>query len=276
MAIYLQISEGSKNLKLRLSTRAVFIGRSNKCHITLDDKMISGKHLAIKVNSDNHVVIKDLATTNGTYLNGNKIDEGLLYLDDFVQIGKVKIILLPTDMSSQELKIHQRDFERTNVTFVKLNTHISPSVVHDEDKSEQGLNQQQNLLAKIRKHKQQAETNLSVTRPQNMTEKDEVLQPNITFSKDNSSPRNSVENIAKFNEQPSSGPERDHPQDKNDQDNSNDEDFNEDEDNDENQNENEKDDYEFVEEDEYEDKKEDKNKETSGLVSRVKGLFGKR
>jgi len=193
MAIYLQITEGTNNQQVRLGAHPVFIGRSSKCHVTLNDNMVSGKHLAIKINGDNHVVIKDLATTNGTYLNGNKIDESLLYLDDFIQIGRAKITLIPTEMTSQELKIHQRDFERTNVTFVKLGSQVSGS--HDEDDTEFGFNQQQSLLAKIRQKRKQADPDLSVTRPQTVEEREEVVQPSITFTKDESPQDASVEDI---------------------------------------------------------------------------------
>lgn len=244
MAIYLQITEGTKKQQVKLSSRPLFIGRSSKCHITLSDNMTSGKHLALKINNENHVVLKDLASTNGTYLNGNKIDESLLYLDDFIQIGKVKIFLLSTEMTSQELKIHQRDFERTNVTFVNLGHQLSNS--HGEDESKQGLNQQQNLLKKIRKHKEQASTNLSVTKSQDTDEKDEIDKPSIVFEKDDSLEENLVADIPQISEESSLKSFKA----------SRKEDLIQEDDNDE-------------DEDEYEDE------ENSGLISKVKGLFGK-
>lgn len=243
MAIYLQITQGTKDQQVRLGPRPIFIGRSSKCHITVNDNMVSGKHLAIKINSDNHVVIKDLATTNGTYLNGNKIDESLLYLDDFIQIGKVKITLIPTDMTSQELKIHQRDFERTNVTFVKLGNQVSAS--HDEDDSEFGFSQQQNLLAKIREKRKQVDPDLSVTRPQTVKEREEVEQPSITFTKDELPESARVEDIPPIKKAPPSKAKK----------GSRKEDLVA----------NDLDEDEFIEEDE----------DNGGLVSKVKGLFNK-
>ncbi len=181
MAIYLKVTEDNKNQNVRVGSRPIFIGRSSKCHITLNDNMVSGKHLAIKVNADQHVVIKDLNTTNGTYLNGNKIDESLLYLDDFIQIGRVKISLISKEMTSQELKVHQRDFERTNVTFVKLGNQISPT----DDDEDHGISKQRTLLAKIREKNKQVDPNLSSTRPQKADQNEEL--PNITFNKDGTS-----------------------------------------------------------------------------------------
>lgn len=184
MAIYLKITEDNKNKSVRVGARPIFIGRSSKCHITLNDNMVSGKHLAIKINADQHVVIKDLNTTNGTYLNGNKIDESLLYIDDFIQVGRVKISLLPKEMTSQELKIHQRDFERTNVTFVKLGNRFSG--LDDDDENENGISKQRTLLAKIREKNKQGDSQISSKNPQETEHS--AKQVNIVFDKDNASP----------------------------------------------------------------------------------------
>ncbi len=187
MAIYLKITEESNNQSVRLGPRPIFIGRSSKCHITLNDNMVSGKHLAIKINADEHVVIKDLNTTNGTYLNGNKIDESLLYLDDFIQLGRVKISLLPDEMTSQELKVHQRDFERTNVTFVKLGNQLTGE--DDDLDGENGINKQRTLLAKIRQKNMQADPSLSSTAPESNLPPPKEEQPSIVFDKESSSPK---------------------------------------------------------------------------------------
>lgn len=183
MAIYLRITEENKNQHIRIGARPIFIGRSSKCHITLKDNMVSGKHLAIKINGDGHVVIKDLDTTNGTYLNGNKIDESLLYLDDFIHVGRIKMSLVPKEMTSQELKIHQRDFERTNVTFVNLGNQVTSN---DDFESDSGLNKQRTLLAKIREKNKQNKNNDAQSAQESpatqCTEKS--ASPSIVFDKD--------------------------------------------------------------------------------------------
>lgn len=163
MAIYLVISENDQNHRIRLTNKPFFMGRSNKCHLTVTDSMVSGKHLAVKINDDNRVVIKDLDTTNGTYLNGNKIQESLLYLEDFIQIGKIKINLDDSDMSANELKLHKRDFERTNVTFVRLGATVEG--FDDDEEDEFGVSKQKTLLAKIRRKKESEQT-VTVTEQQ--------------------------------------------------------------------------------------------------------------
>lgn len=149
MAIYLIVKENEQETRVRLTAKPFFIGRSSKCHLTLDDTVISGKHLAVKINDQGRAVIKDLETTNGTFLNGSKIQESFIYLDDFVQIGSIKIYLDDSEMSSKELGLHKRDFEKTSVTFVRLGSNASG--VDDDDVDEFGESKQKTLLAKIRK-----------------------------------------------------------------------------------------------------------------------------
>lgn len=162
MAIYLIITEGNEETRVRLTQKPFFIGRSSKCHLTLEDSMISGKHLAVKLNSESRVVIKDLETTNGTYLNGNKIQETFLYIDDFVQIGKVKMVIDDSEMTAKELGLHKRDFERTSVTFVRLGAQVEG--LDDIDEDEFGQSKQKTLLAKLRKKKENEDTVTAATK----------------------------------------------------------------------------------------------------------------
>lgn len=169
MAIYLIITEEGQETRVRLTQKAFFMGRSSKCHLTLSDSMISGKHLAAKVNSEGRAVIKDLETTNGTFLNGSKIQETFLYLDDYVQIGKVKIVLDDSEMNAKELGLHKRDFERTSVTFVRLGAKVEG--LEEEEFDEFGESKQRTLLAKIRRKQEVEEATQTVTKKEPEVEK---------------------------------------------------------------------------------------------------------
>lgn len=72
------------------------IGRDDDVDIMLDDPRISRKHSEIRVTFDGpHLVmsIRDLCSTNGTYVNGDLIDSTHLHDDDHITVGCTRIII---------------------------------------------------------------------------------------------------------------------------------------------------------------------------------------
>ena len=86
----LKITTGKKRGKVfPLKEDAVFsIGRDPKGSVMLKDHKVSRNHSEIYVR-DNHFYIKDLKSTNGTFVNGRKISrERLLKDSDHIKIGE--------------------------------------------------------------------------------------------------------------------------------------------------------------------------------------------
>lgn len=64
------------------------IGRSDKCHIVLDDTYVSQVHARIFSRGDSYF-LEDLGSTNGTYLNRKRVGGATeLQRGDRVKIGK--------------------------------------------------------------------------------------------------------------------------------------------------------------------------------------------
>jgi len=64
------------------------IGRADKCHITLDDTYVSQVHARI-FSRDDTVMVEDLGSTNGTYLNRHRLGAPAeLQRGDQVKVGK--------------------------------------------------------------------------------------------------------------------------------------------------------------------------------------------
>lgn len=63
------------------------IGRNTTNDIVLNDKMVSRQHAQLIVLENGQVSIKDLASSNGTFVNGNKITECNLKAGDIVKCG---------------------------------------------------------------------------------------------------------------------------------------------------------------------------------------------
>ena len=92
----LYISEGpQKGQTFDLKKKTVFIGRSSRNDIQINDQMISRKHLKIFKTGESYS-IEDLRSTNGTLLNGEMIFPGQGYgltEQDTIVIGNTVIQL---------------------------------------------------------------------------------------------------------------------------------------------------------------------------------------
>ncbi len=79
-----------KNIKVKLPCT---IGRKD-CNLILDDRMISRRHAELKLVK-NKLVIEDLASRNGTRVNGEKITVMQLNPNDLITIGPINLRVSP-------------------------------------------------------------------------------------------------------------------------------------------------------------------------------------
>jgi hypothetical protein len=76
-----------------LDRAATTIGRHPDSDIFLDDVTVSRRHAEV-VLVDEGVVVKDLGSLNGSYVNGQRVDERVLGSGDEVQIGRFKLLFV--------------------------------------------------------------------------------------------------------------------------------------------------------------------------------------
>lgn len=77
----------------------ITIGRKDTNIIILEDQFVSGNHALIKVK-DNIVTIEDLDSTNGTFVNGKRLDESInLKANDKIKIGTAIFKLIKSEKS---------------------------------------------------------------------------------------------------------------------------------------------------------------------------------
>lgn len=88
-----------------LATGDYFLGRSVGCHLVLDDSLVSRRHAQLVVSS-HRVTLADLRSSNGTFVNGERLLDGARVLSDgdLLTLGDVVIeffakaeLLVPED-----------------------------------------------------------------------------------------------------------------------------------------------------------------------------------
>lgn len=74
---------------LALGDAVMVVGRHRKCEIRLDSSRVSRRHCCLAVIGG-EIVVRDLGSTNGTFLNGLPIEVGVLRPGDVLAIAHLR------------------------------------------------------------------------------------------------------------------------------------------------------------------------------------------
>ncbi len=96
------------------------IGRSRDSKHKINDSKCSRLHCQIRLTND-AIIIKDLGSKNGTYVNGYPISETYLYLGDKVTIGDARISIFSKGLTAIQRKT------LTRAELVTMATHLDLS-----------------------------------------------------------------------------------------------------------------------------------------------------
>ena len=107
--------DAAQKEEYELDGAEISIGRSSDCDVVLNDEKASRKHLVLK-RVGAHYVANDLGSSNGTYINGDKITNFQLTGDDIIRIAdtefKIKIL-------NKEYLESQDDFYRPDAQAIE-------------------------------------------------------------------------------------------------------------------------------------------------------------
>ena len=85
------IFEGVKAIPINQAV--VSIGRGHDNTIVLDDPRISRHHLEIRLINDRFIVF-DLHSTGGTFVNGQRASQAMLYPGDLISLAGVNLVFI--------------------------------------------------------------------------------------------------------------------------------------------------------------------------------------
>src|SRR5688572_27856717 len=94
MQVRLKILHGSNAGKeVKIPVPKCLIGRGDECHIKPQSDAVSRKHCVI-ITTENEVVVRDLHSRNGTFVNGERVgEESVLLTGDLVRVGPLEFEL---------------------------------------------------------------------------------------------------------------------------------------------------------------------------------------
>ena len=69
------------------------MGRSAACDLVIDDPSVSSRHALLSFNPEGELAVRDLGSTNGTTVNGRKVEQAVLSLPAEVFLGNVSLII---------------------------------------------------------------------------------------------------------------------------------------------------------------------------------------
>ncbi|MGC4115858.1 MAG: FHA domain-containing protein [Myxococcales bacterium] len=69
------------------------IGRLSTAHLCLDDEKASRIHSVLNVEGDGKLSIVDMGSVEGTYLNGKRVNKGIVEYGDEIRIGVTRIVV---------------------------------------------------------------------------------------------------------------------------------------------------------------------------------------
>ena len=83
----------------------MIVGRHRSCDVVVSDDTVSGRHCRISATSDGHV-IEDLGSSNGTFVNGRRVETSKLQSGDRLTLGTATFVfangrLVPQTPASQ-------------------------------------------------------------------------------------------------------------------------------------------------------------------------------
>lgn len=93
LTLTVEVNQPGRPSRQQVFTQTIVkIGKLASSHVRLDDGQVSRMHAVIEVGADCAYII-DLGSTNGTFVNGGRINKCRLNHGDIVDVGNTRIVI---------------------------------------------------------------------------------------------------------------------------------------------------------------------------------------
>ncbi len=124
VAAIVQLVDGVVANRFEISNQGLKFGRTGDNQVIIDDRAVSSEHAEIRLHVDEQgnklYLLRDLDSTNGTFINEQKIKEQILRHKDVVRVGWNNFTFLDED---------EIDLEKTT----KVKKSWIPGVYYSDD-----------------------------------------------------------------------------------------------------------------------------------------------
>jgi len=129
---YLVLTTGNDSEKrYAVDANVTRIGRRDDNEVKLDAPSVSGAHAEIVKLAENFE-LRDLGSTNGTFVNDERTKSATIYRNDVIRLGNVRLIFTGDDVPPPPVAEGDLSLPRTTVVI----TPIKPQRLKTDDASE--------------------------------------------------------------------------------------------------------------------------------------------
>jgi pSer/pThr/pTyr-binding forkhead associated (FHA) protein len=112
-----------KNEKITITIKdgeKVVVGRQPDCDVVMEDNSVSGRHASVS-RKNGRFMLADMGSTNGTLVNGEKIEEAELQDGDIIQFGRYKCkVCLSGETKDSDKVIKKKRKSKIGALFLML------------------------------------------------------------------------------------------------------------------------------------------------------------
>ena len=87
-SVWLTIRSGhDRGRSVPVPDARIVLGRDESCDLVVDDARVSRRHVELEPRADGRLALRDLGSSNGTFVNGKRVDSALLEGGEQIQVG---------------------------------------------------------------------------------------------------------------------------------------------------------------------------------------------